>query len=148
MKKKIMPNGYFFISLALAILFHFMFPTVKIIFSPYNLIGVVLIIIGIAITSWTNSLLLKKQTATEPNEIPTLFITSGPFKFSRNPIYLGMIIVLFGMDIFLGSLFPFIFSILFIIIIDRFFIPTEEKNLEKKFGDRYVDYKKRVGRWI
>lgn len=148
MKKSLMPDGYFIILSALAILFHFEFPILKIIFFPYNIIGIVLVIIGIAMTLLVNSLLLKSDTAIMPYETPRFFVTSGLFRLSRNPLYLGMTIALFGVNIFLGSLSPFIFSIIFIIIMDRSFIPTEEKNLEKKFGKEYVDYKRKVRRWI
>jgi protein-S-isoprenylcysteine O-methyltransferase Ste14 len=146
--KKLMPDGYFIILLALSILFHFEFPILKIIFYPYNFIGIALIIIGIAMTILVNSLLLKSKTSIQPYETPRFFVTSGLFRFSRNPLYLGMAIALFGVNIFLGSLSPFIFPIIFIIFIDRMFIPMEEKALEKEFGNEYADYKKRVRRWI
>lgn len=107
-----------------------------------------MIVIGIAITLLVNYLLLKSGTSIKPYESPNVLVSSGPFKFSRNPLYLGMAVALFGVDILLGSISPFVFSILFIIIIDRFFIPMEEKNLNKTFSKKYDDYKKRVRRWI
>jgi protein-S-isoprenylcysteine O-methyltransferase Ste14 len=148
MKKSLMPDGYFIILLALAVLFHLKFPILKIIFFPYNLVGIVLIIIGIAMTLLVNSLLLKSHTTIKPYETPRYFVTSGLFRLSRNPLYLGMAITFFGVNIFLGSLSPFIFLIIFIFVIDRLFIPIEEKNLEKKFGKTYIDYKREVRRWI
>jgi protein-S-isoprenylcysteine O-methyltransferase Ste14 len=63
-------------------------------------------------------------------------------------MYLGMMSILLGVAIFLGSLISFAFPIIFIIIMEKLFIPLEEKNLEKKFGNQYIDYKKRVRRWI
>ena len=143
-----MPDGYFIILLVLAILSHLIFPIVMIIFSPFNLIGIILIIIGFFLTLWTNSLLLKNQTTIKPYEIPGFLITSGPFKFRRNPLYLGMAIALFGVGVFLGSLSPFISPIIFVLLIDRLFAPMEEINLEKKFSEKYLDYKKKVRRWI
>lgn len=148
MKNKILPDGYFIILLALATLIHFIFPIHKIISPPYNYIGIVIIVIGIAMTFFVNYLLLKSGTSIKPYESPSLLVLSGPFKFSRNPLYLGMAVAFFGVDILLGSISPFVFLILFIVIIDRFFIPMEEKNLEKTFGKKYDDYKKRVRRWI
>jgi protein-S-isoprenylcysteine O-methyltransferase Ste14 len=148
MKKRIMPDGYFIILLILAISSHLIFPIVRIIFFPFNLLGIILIIIGILLTLWTNSVLLKNQTAIKPYEIPSFLITSGPFKFSRNPLYLGMALALFGVGVFLGSLSPFISPIIFVLLIDRAFVPMEEDNLEKKFRKEYLDYKKKVRRWI
>lgn len=148
MKKKITPDGYFTILLLLSILVHFMCPIVNIVPYPYNLIGIILIITGILITLITNFMLLKKKTSIKPFEIPCAFITSGPFKLSRNPIYMGMTIALFGVETTLGSLSPIIFIIIFVIIINRLIIPVEEKDLENKFGSKYLDYKKKVRCWI
>jgi protein-S-isoprenylcysteine O-methyltransferase Ste14 len=148
MKKSLTPDGYFIILLALAIISHLKFPILEIIFFPYNLIGIVLIIIGILVTLLVNFLLLKSDTTIQPYETPKVFVTSGLFRLSRNPLYLGMAVALFGADIFLGSLSPFIFSIIFVILIDRLFVPMEEKNLEKSFGRKYIDYKRKVRRWI
>lgn len=145
---KISLDGFFVILLALAMLFHFVFPIQKIISHPYNYIGIVIIVIGIAITLLVNYLLLKNGTGIKPYETPSLLVSSGPFKFSRNPLYLGMAVAFFGFDILLGSISPFVFLTLFIIIIDRIFIPMEEKNLENALGKKYYDYKKLVRRWI
>jgi len=148
MEKRITPDGYFISLIVLEILFHLIFPIASIIFFPFNLSGIILIIIGILMTFWANFLLLKNRTSIKPYGTPSFFITSGPFKFSRNPIYLGMSIALFGTGIFLGSLSPFISPIIFVLLIDKSVIPAEESNLEKKFGKNYFDYKKKVRRWI
>lgn len=143
-----MPTTYFIILLLLSIGFHLVFPLFKFIFSPYNYLGFGLIIFGIIINLWTDSLFKKKQTTVKPYEMPNFFVTSGPFKLSRHPMYLGMMSILLGVAIFLGSLIIFAFPIIFIVIMEKRFIPLEEKNFETKFGNQYVDYKKRVRRWI
>lgn len=148
MEKKIMPPTYFIILLLLSIGLHFVFPIMKLISSPYNYLGILIIIFGIILNLWTDSLFKKEQTTVKPHEIPIFFISSGPFEISRHPMYLGMALILFGTTIFLGSLITFIFPIIFIMIIEKAFIPIEEKNLEKKFGNKYIDYKKRVRKWI
>lgn len=148
MKKKIVPDVYFFTLLILSILFHFMVPISKLLPYPYTLSGIILIICGFALTLSTNAALLKQRTSNKPNEIPTVFITSGPFRLSRNPIYLGMTIILFGIEVLLGSLSPLIFPVIFVIIINSLIIPDEENILEKKFGEEYLEYKKRVRRWL
>jgi len=80
--------------------------------------------------------------------MPNFFVASGPFKLSRHPMYLGMMSILLGFAISQGSLIPFVFPVIFIIIMEKRFILLEEKNLEKKFDNQYIDYKKRVRRWI
>ena len=143
-----MPTTYFIILLLLFIGFHFVFPLLKFIFSPYNYLGFGLIIFGIIMNLWTDLLFKKKQTTVKPYEMPNFFVTSGPFKLSRHPMYLGMMSILLGVAIFLGSLITFAFPIIFIMIMEKLFIPLEEKNLKNKFGNQYVDYKRRVRRWI
>jgi len=148
MKKRIVPDVYFFSLLILSILFHFTVPISKLLPYPYTLSGILLIICGFGLTLLTNSALLKQRTSNKPNEIPTVFITSGPFKLSRNPVYLGMTVILLGVEVLLGSLSPLIFPIIFVIIINSLIIPGEEDILKKKFGEKYLEYKKRVRRWL
>ena len=148
MKNKLIPDFYFIILLFLTITTHLLIPIIRIIFFPYNLIGIILIFFGITLTIWANSQLILKQTSTRPYKIPSYFINSGPFKLSRNPIYLGMVLILLGIDVFLGTLVTFIFPMVFVIIMSKLFISLEEKNLENKFGNKYLFYKKHVRRWI
>ncbi len=147
-RNRIMPPTFFMALLLLSIGFHFILPIFKFTFSPYNYIGIALVIFGIVINLWTDSLFKKKQTTVKPHKIPNFFITNGPFKISRHPMYLGMASILLGTAIFLGSILTFIFPIVFIIITESIFIPMEEKYLKNKFGEEYTDYKKRVRRWI
>ena len=148
MNKKIMPPTYFIILLLLSLGLHFVFPVMRLVSLPYNYLGILIIIFGIILNLWTDSLFKKKQTSVKPHEMPSSFISSGPFKISRHPMYLGMALILLGVAVFLGSLITFIFPIMFIVIMEKLFIPIEEKNLEKKFGKKYIAYKKRVRKWI
>ena len=131
MKKKIMPPTFFIILLLLSLGFHFVFPVFKFVFLPYNYTGVVLIIFGIVINLWTDSLFKKNQTTVKPHKTPNFFITNGPFRLSRHPMYLGMASILIGESIILGSLISFIFPIIFIIIINYFLFLWKKKTLKK-----------------
>ena len=148
MKNKILPPTYFLIFLGLIIGSHFIFPITKIIPSPYNWLGIVLIVFGGVINLWTDNIFKKEKTTVKPYEKPSVLIVSGPFRFGRHPMYLGMAAILFGVAVLLESLMSFIFPIIFVILMQILFIPTEEKNLEIAFGQRYLDYKKKVRRWI
>jgi len=107
-----------------------------------------LIVFGGAINFLTDSIFKKEKTTVRPFEKPAVLIVSGPFHFSRHPMYLGMAAILFGVAVLLGSLTLFIFPIIFAILMQALFIPTEEKNLEITFGQKYLDYKKKVRCWI
>jgi protein-S-isoprenylcysteine O-methyltransferase Ste14 len=75
-------------------------------------------------------------------------MTSGVFRISRNPMYLGMTLILFGVSILVGSLTAFVSPVAFFFISEHQFIPLEEKSMENVFGESYLDYARRVRRWF
>jgi len=75
-------------------------------------------------------------------------VTKGLYKYTRNPMYLGLLIILFGYGIWLGSITPFLALPLFYWLITTQQIIPEETILEDKFGVEYLDYKARVRRWL
>ena len=143
-----MPTNYFLILLVLLILFHFTLPIVKFNYFPYNYLGIALILFGGAINLWTDALMKKGNTTVKPHLKPSTLINSGPFGFTRHPMYLGMLSILLGAAIIATSLVSFIFPLIYIILMEILFIPIEEKNLEEAFGSEYIDYKKKARRWI
>jgi protein-S-isoprenylcysteine O-methyltransferase Ste14 len=148
MKTKLMPTTYFVVLLLLSLAAGFVFPEGKVIYSPYTYSGIIMIIFGIIMNLWTDALFKKSKTTVKPHETPTSLETSGPFRISRHPMYLGMTAILLGASVFTGSLITFIFPVIFIVLMEKIFIPLEEKNLEDAFGGKYIGYKKKVRRWI
>lgn len=146
--RTIKPDTYFIITIVAAVSFNFALPGKRLIPDPYTFIGVIAAMVGYLIARKANSTLIKNKTTIYAFGKPTLLITDGPFKFSRNPIYLGMVIILLGLACFLGSLTPFIFPLLFVIIINNYIIPHEEKQLTQIFGEEYLSYKMKVRRWL
>jgi protein-S-isoprenylcysteine O-methyltransferase Ste14 len=148
MKSRIEPPAYFFICLVLLIGLHFTLPVTRVMVSPYRYLGIVSIGFGIVLNLWTDSLFKKHKTTVKPYENPAHLEVLGPFRISRHPMYLGMVAVLLGIAIALGSLVTFILPIVFVILMERLFIPFEEQNLERVFGKQYRNYKEKVRRWI
>ena len=148
MQKTTIPD-LFWVFIIVEIIVNYFSPLKRILDYPYNLFGIILILFGLYLNwVWVAVKFRKEKTTLDPNKIPSKFVTSGPFKFTRNPTYLGMALTFFGLAIILGTLSPFIVTIIFVILVDKTTIPKEEKNLEKKFGKKYLDYKKKVRRWI
>jgi len=145
---KIMPTTYFMVLLILAIVVHFALPIIKIIIFPWNIIGILLILFGIILNLWADQIFKKGNTTVKPHLMPDLLVTSGPFCISRHPMYLGMAAILLGTAVLLGSIITFIFPVIFIILMEAIFIPTEERNLGKQFGEKYKEYKNKARRWI
>jgi len=150
MTKKLLitPPDLILLFILFQILLHYFFPVISIIKPPYNYIGIFLIIIGQIPNFWIYFHFKKLRTSVKIYEMPNKLSTSGLFRISRNPNYLGMFITLLGMAVILGNLTPFIFPVIFFILTDRFVISSEEKNLKKVFGKKYLDYKREVRRWI
>jgi protein-S-isoprenylcysteine O-methyltransferase Ste14 len=147
-EKRITPPQVLYPLLLVFIILHFIFPIIQIIHFPFTLSGIILIIIGLAINGQGIILLRKNKTTLKPHEKPSSLIVKGPFRYSRNPIYLGGLILVLGIVVLLGSLIAFVLPILVFLIMEFHFIPIEEKKLEESFEKEYRDYKERVRRWI
>ena len=129
----------------------FLFPP-DIIPQPYNLIGILLIPIGFFLIIWANYTLLYIGKISlrnrEPMQRPSNLVLAGPFRFSRNPLYLGSLLALVGLIIVWSSIVTAFLTILVYIIFRYIFIKKEEIILEEEFGDEYRDFNKRVNRWL
>jgi protein-S-isoprenylcysteine O-methyltransferase Ste14 len=148
MKLKLDVANYFLLIILVNLLLHYSIPLKQIVNFPFKWIGLFLFILGWIPNIWMGIYFRKIKSPIPSRQIPKKLITSGLFKISRNPIYLGMVITLFGEAIFLGSLMSFILPIIFTILISKINISIEEKNLEKKFRKEYLNYKNNVRRWI
>ncbi len=125
-----------------------LFPTLSIISAPYNKIGLVLLILGLSVTFYSFYLFKKNKTPIIPGQMPKFMVAEGIYKFTRNPMYLGVTIALLGASIYIGNLISFLSPIIFFVIMNYYFVPFEEKLLEKIFKKQYVNYKRKVRRWI
>ncbi len=141
-------QDYFLILLVLSVLLNFIFPVPAFLSPPATYSGFLIIGFGFVLALWSRSIFLRNSTTLQTSEHPTLLVTSGPFRMSRNPIYLGMAAILLGVAVVQGTLVTLAFPLLFVALIEFFIIPVEERNLEKIFGEPYRDYKKSVRRWI
>jgi protein-S-isoprenylcysteine O-methyltransferase Ste14 len=102
----------------------------------------------VALILWAAGLFKRAGTGIVPFSESTALVTGGPYRLTRNPMYVGMAAVLFGAAAVMGSLTPFIGSIAFVAIITARFILPEEAHLERAFGPSYLELKRRVRRWL
>ena len=136
------------ILLVLPILFHYLFPILTIIHKPYTYLGIVLMLLGFAMATWAAKTFRKAGTSYQLHGESSALTTSGPFRISRNPMYLAMVIWTAGLAVLLGSLTAFLFPILFFVLANFLIIPPEERTLEKVFGEQYISYRQHVRRWL
>ena len=106
------------------------------------------IIGGFTIMMWAWFQFQKAKTAVCPTAETTAFVTGGAYQICRNPMYLGMLFMLAGISFFMGTIQAFLAPAAFFLIMDKIFIPYEEKKLQKGFADRYAVYSKQTRRWI
>jgi len=125
-------------------------PVTHFIDSPWNKIGIAIIVIAGSLDLWSLVLFFKKHTTPNPMkpENTTGLVTKGLYKYTRNPMYVGLLIILTGYAIWLGSLTPFLVLPLFYWVITEMQIKPEERVLIKKFGQDYQAYKNSVRRWL
>jgi protein-S-isoprenylcysteine O-methyltransferase Ste14 len=143
-----LPPVYFLASLFIAIGLHYRAPVAVIISQPWNLAGIFVIVAGVGIVIHPALAFRTADTSIIPFRESSSLVREGMYRFSRNPMYLGMLTVLLGACAVLGSLSPFVVPFLFYLIIRHRFIRVEESMLEEKFGDEYLEFKRSVRRWI
>jgi protein-S-isoprenylcysteine O-methyltransferase Ste14 len=147
-ERKVLPPTYLFVAIVIMVVLHFLLPGVKIIAYPWNLLGIIPLVLGIAMNLIADRAFKKVGTTVKPYEESTTLITEGVFLVSRHPMYVGFVLILLGIAIFMGSLTPYAIIIIFAILMDKMFIRVEEKMLEETFGEVWLEYKKKVRRWI
>jgi protein-S-isoprenylcysteine O-methyltransferase Ste14 len=110
--------------------------------------GTVLLISGAALAAWCLRLFRAARTTTVPTEAPTQLVTWGPYRFSRNPMYISLTLAYLGEAGILAQLWPLLFLPLVVTYVHRTVIPVEEARLRQLFGPAYEQYCARVRRWI
>lgn len=90
----------------------------------------------------------KAKTTILPHGSASNIISSGIFRFTRNPIYLGFLFMVIGFPLNFGSIWGIIAAPFFVTTMNRLVIEKEEAYLEKKFGEQYTSYKSRTRRWL
>lgn len=90
----------------------------------------------------------KARTTLDPHGSVKTIVTSGVYRFTRNPIYLGFLLMVIGLPLNLGNYWGILIAPFFGATINRLVIEREETYLENKFKNAYTDYKSRVRRWL
>ena len=147
-KRKILPPVYLLLTLAAMAALHYFMPLLQLVAAPWSWTGVPFIIAGISVAAVAAFSFKRAGTPVIPFEPSTALVTSGLFRYTRNPMYLGMVSVLTGAGLLFGSLSVWLPVAVFVSIIRNNFILGEERFLEEIFGQQYLDYKNKVGRWL
>lgn len=144
---KLVPPIYLVLHVVAMVAVHRVLPAPRLLPST-RMLGWPLMVLGVAMIVVCAGLFRRRGTTIKPFHESTALVTDGPFRYTRNPIYLSMVVVLAGTAVALGSLLPWLLVPSFVAIIQSRFIRREEAMLGDRFGDDYVAYRRRVRRWL
>jgi protein-S-isoprenylcysteine O-methyltransferase Ste14 len=119
--------------------------------SPNGLafaVGLTFVAIGLALGLLSIRRFRLAGTSVVPGEPATALVVEGPYRFTRNPIYTGFVLLYFGLAIILTSVWVLVLLMPVLIVLQRGVIEREEVYLERQFGDAYRKYRSRVPRWL
>jgi protein-S-isoprenylcysteine O-methyltransferase Ste14 len=111
-------------------------------------LGIATIIFGIVMGVGAESQFKRSDTTVDHLGVATKLVSDGWFRYSRNPMYLSLALLLVGAWLALGSVSPLLGIIIYLVLTERWYIASEEKRLVAKFGSKYESYRSRTRRWI
>ena len=136
------------ITLVLMWLMHIVFPAFQYVHEPAAYAGISGVLLGITMAAVSAGMFKKAGTGIEPFDEATVLVTEGFYRHTRNPMYMGMFLMLAGVAFLFGSIGAFLPVFLFVLIIRNNFVLGEERFLEASFGQQYLNYKSTVRRWL
>jgi protein-S-isoprenylcysteine O-methyltransferase Ste14 len=134
--------------LAVGLLLNLKFPMRFLPRKVAAILGVTLIGASVALVSQAFQRMRRVGTNVNPTEPTTVLVTEGPFKFTRNPLYLSLTLFYAGVATLMNALWAMLLLPIVLFVLNRGVIEREERYLERKFGEQYMQYKGRVRRWI
>jgi protein-S-isoprenylcysteine O-methyltransferase Ste14 len=115
---------------------------------PAAWLGAMVFVLALALAAWAIVTMTRAGSNVPTNLPTTTIVESGPYRFTRNPIYLGMFVGLIGLAIAFDDLWLLMLLVPFALVIRYGVVAREEAYLERKFGDAYRGYRARVRRWL
>lgn len=110
--------------------------------------AVVGIVLAVLLDGGAMRRFLRSRTAMEPWKPSSALVTTGPYRFTRNPMYLGMAVLYLGIALTFGWLWAVALLPVVLVVIDRAVIAREERYLTRRFGESYLQYREQVRRWL
>jgi protein-S-isoprenylcysteine O-methyltransferase Ste14 len=111
-------------------------------------VGGTFALIGFALAGFSVREFRRAGTSVVPGEPSAMLVAKGPYRYTRNPIYIGLIILYFGLAVMLTSMWGLLLLIPVLIVLQRGVVEREEAYLQEKFGEAYRLYQARVPRWL
>jgi protein-S-isoprenylcysteine O-methyltransferase Ste14 len=134
--------------LVLAATVQWLLPPVRVELYTSSVLAVCAGVAGFTVMIWAWWLFQKAETAICPTADSQVLVTSGVYRLTRNPMYLGMVLMMAGVALWFGTLPYYLVVVLYFLVINEAFCPFEEERLVATFGKEYFEYQREVRRWI
>ena len=134
--------------LLLAILLNLLIPLAAPWLGTFQDIAVLLVLGGLVLGGWCIRLMVRAHTSPDPHRPTTILLTEGPYSRSRNPIYLGFLLIFLGFTFLVGTLWGVLLSPLVLWSVNWLVVRPEEIYLQARFDAQYLAYKSRVRQWL
>ena len=144
----VFPPALFVGTLLLALGIHVLWPMHLAKGNWMRIVGAVLVVTSGALSRWSSGTMRRAGTNVLPSKSTLSIVTDGPFRFSRNPLYVAASLLYLGLALIFNSDWPLALFVPMLTVLDWGVIQREEGYLEAKFGDVYLAYKARVRRWL
>lgn len=143
------PPLLFLMTILVMLVLDFFLPLGSFLVGPWRRAAYILGAVGLALPMWGVLTFRRNNTSVHPGEgHAKTVVTEGPYRFTRNPMYLGMTIILAALAIRLGTWSPILGVPLFMLLVEHLWIRREERWLTEAFGDSYTQYRQSVRRWL
>jgi len=145
---RIPPPLIYLVGFVLGLLLERAFPVLVLPKTPSRVAAVLCVALWAILTVWSIGLFHRRARAFFPSKPTTTLVVYGPYKFTRNPMYFGLVCLYLGLALWLGVFWAVMLLPAVIALIQHYVIAREEQYLERKFGEEYLRYKAGVRRWV
>jgi protein-S-isoprenylcysteine O-methyltransferase Ste14 len=133
---------------AIGLLVQHLYPVSLLPKAVFAVPAIVCVMVSVVLMAWCVRTFRLAKTSLIPVKPTTALVTDGPFRFSRNPMYLGLTLLYLGIALWLNAFWVVVMLLPLLLIVQSYVIVREERYLERRFGKKYLQYKGRVRRWL
>jgi protein-S-isoprenylcysteine O-methyltransferase Ste14 len=135
-------------ALLVGVALHFLVPLTGLPTGLSRVAGGLLLAGGLALGAWGDRTMHRAGTNVHPSKPALALVEAGPFRFSRNPLYLGLTLIYAGVALLIPAVWPLLLLVPVLAVMTWGVVLREERYLERKFGESYRSYKARTRRWL
>jgi protein-S-isoprenylcysteine O-methyltransferase Ste14 len=145
---RVPPPLIYVVLFGLGLLLHQIVPFTFLPIIPARIAALIFLGCGVFLAGWSNVLFRRAHTSLVPIKPTTALVVSGPYRLTRNPMYLGLLCIYIAAALWFGVIWALVLVPLVVLAVQRLAIAKEERYLDQKFGDAYRQYRAHVRRWI